>query len=84
MVFVISLLSLQGCGSSLYAEAGVGQTMDGAAYPEVKLPTPLGRFAIGVKTKDSWTVEVEHISSIPLQEEGKGLNTLWLNKRVWF
>lgn len=67
-----------------YFELAVGVHHNRAAQPEIDLPGPLGKIVFGVEAQNGWAVEFEHVSSIPEDESGLGLNTLWFVKRVYF
>jgi len=82
MKYLLLLLSFS-VQADAYFELAIGvNTTNG--LPEVNLPAPLGKFVLGWEAQDNWSVEYEHISSIQLAEEGKGLNVIWFNKRVYF
>jgi len=72
--------------ADVYFELGVGTIISTQEemLPEIDLQGPLGKFVFGIEAKNGWSVEYEHISSIPDDEEGKGLNVMWFSKRVYF
>ena len=89
MKYILILIAFLGVSNSafsaeLYFELGVGLTKNEWGLPEIDLQVPLGRVVFGVEAKDNWLVELEHISSIPQDETGNGLNVLWISKRIYF
>ena len=82
LILILSLVSFN-VQAQFYVEAGVGMTDEINSQPEIFLTNPLGKFTIGYYSEYNWSVEFEHISSIQLDEEGTGLNTFWITKRVW-
>ena len=70
--------------AEFYADIAVGLTRAEWALPEVDLPSPLIRGAVGVEGQYGWALELEHISSIQKAEQGTGLNVLWVRKRIRF
>ena len=69
---LISLV-LQSC-SALDFKAGISFADENSAAPEVNLPNPLGILRIEYPTENNNTIFCEHISSLPLEEKGSGLN----------
>lgn len=82
-ILILSLPAFAGEGA-VYFEAGIGVHRYQQALPEVDLQTPLGRMALGYESRDNWIVEISHTSSIPQAEQGRGLNALWIKKRIYF
>jgi len=80
---ILLLLSFQS-HAQWYVEVSVGMTDEINSQPEIKLISPLGRFAIGYEAKYDWSIEFTHISSIQQDEIGLGLNTFWISKRLYF
>ena len=85
--WAVILFGISQCeAAEFYFELGIGvpASDEAAMLPEINLPGPLGKFVLGVEAQKGWSVEYEHISSIPYRETGKGLNVLWFTKRVYF
>lgn len=85
ILILMLLISAPTQAADWYFEIAIGVKPDNEmGMPEVNLPGPLGKFVIGVEAQNNWAIEFEHISSLPYQEQGKGLNALWFIKRVYF
>ena len=68
-----------------YFELGIGiDPYYRGAQPEVNLQPPFGKMTIGATADYGWSVEFEHISSIPEAETGNGFNSIWATKRIEF
>lgn len=65
------------CESHFYFEAGAGWVRNDSDIIE----TPIARMLFGYE-RDGWSVELDHISSIP-DKDDHGIETLWINKRIY-
>lgn len=83
MKYLIILLLVSFNAQAWYAEAAIGINATETG-PEIVLPAPFAKYAIGIENKDGWSIELEHISSIPYKEKDHGLNILWFQKRIHF
>lgn len=83
---LLLLLPFNLSAAEFYFELGIGVDLypQTEQLPEVNLQSPLGKYVIGVEAQNNWSVEFEHISSIPQKEVGRSINVLWFNKRGYF
>lgn len=84
ILLIALLMNAAPAQAGWYFELAVGLHDADASLPEVDLPGPLGRVVFGLQAQDNFAIEIEHVSSVPAQEQGSGLNTLWFVKRVYF
>ena len=82
LIFILFLIP-QSAIAQFYVEIGMGMTDEISSQPEINLINPLGKISVGYQAEYNWSVSFEHISSIQMHEEGSGLNTFWVNKRIW-
>ena len=85
LIFILFIVP-QSVFAQFYFELAVGVDIypQTEQMPEVNLQSPLGKYALGFEAQNNWSVEFEHISSIPQQEEGRSINVIWFTKRVNF
>lgn len=69
--------TVSACEAHFYFEAGAGWVRNDSDIIE----TPIGRMLIGYE-RDGWSVELDHISSIP-DKDDRGIEALWINKRIY-
>ena len=81
---MIMSTSSMGCETGPYFEFGVKAFDSKSAQPEISAPSPFGELSVGWQFKDGWEAGVTHESSIPHEEVGKGINGLFIRKRLWF
>lgn len=86
IIFTVLFLFSVPAQSDFYFELGIGVDIypQTEQLPEVNLQSPLGKYILGFEAQHNWSVEFEHISSIPQKEEGRSINVLWFTKRVHF
>jgi hypothetical protein len=65
-------------GERCYAEIGFGSNHRNNIFE-----TPLGKVVAGCRNEENWSIEIEHISSIP-DTEDESLEVLWVIKRMYF
>lgn len=73
-VLFLLLISTHIYAGEFNFKLGASISNERSAKPEVDLPSPLGILRFEYKTEKENIIFCEHISSIPSDEEGHGLN----------
>lgn len=81
-LILLALLSFN-ANSQWYVDIGIGMTDEKNSKPEISLTNPLAKFTVGYQAQYNWSIEFQHISSIQMDEKGRGLNSFWITKRLY-
>lgn len=84
LIFAIIALTATTSSADWYVQGSLGIADNSTDQFQIPLDTPLGRLSIGYEFDNDIIIEFDHISSIPNKRDYRGINAVWVTKRLYF